>query len=486
MGGFLKNMANETAKTILSRLWIVILKIGSSIKWFFSMLHPDKSFSSRMCFGMAFICTAIFIFNAMFTTGYSSGMLLSELGSRADKELKMAKIICDREMQKSDTTTTEQLFKMILDSGVDTIYTICLTDKANKVIACNKPNLLDEEIVATDSQWYAGYIYIGESPMQIVNFNHSINICLSDTIQNSTIGIRLIEPMNEAFASVADLVSKLGRTSWWSLVMLVICYLTLLFFLNLSSKRKKQIEGELDIASKIQQQMVPLDFSVFPESHGYDLAGILQPAKEMGGDLLDYVMRDNKLYFCVGDVSGKGMPAALFMSQVHVLFRHVLSFAKDPADICSAMNRSLAEGNDSNMFCTFFLGIVDFKNNILSYCNAGHNKPVLIDNSGKAQFVEAIPNIALGLVDDFPFMTQQMEFLPGLTLVTYTDGVTEAESLDKKVFGDDALLKTLSGKQHMSPSEIVSLLKSRVAEHAMLAEQSDDITMLVLTLKPTT
>lgn len=290
----------------------------------------------------------------------------------------------------------------------------------------------------------------------------------------------LTSGIQSTIESINQAESKIFRSSQICLVLLVICYLIMFFVIRRTSTRNKLIEGELGVAANIQKQMVPTDFSVFPEKHGYDLNGILNPAKEIGGDLLDYVMRDNKLFFCIGDVSGKGMPAALFMSQVHVLLHHVLDFTQEPSDICHAMNHSLADGNDTNMFCTFFLGVINFETNVLSYCNAGHNQPVIIDDSGKAEFVKTIPNIALGLIDDFPFQTQQMDFVPGTTLITYTDGVTEAESLNKQVLGDEALVNALMGKQQLKPSQIISHIKDKIDEHTVFAEQSDDITVLVL------
>lgn len=465
----------------MKRVWIVMLKAWGTTKWFFSMLWPDKTLTSRTIFGMAFVCTLIFVFNAFFTVIYSCGLILNELGLRADKELKMAKMICDREQQKTDTTTTDQLFDMIMQSGIDSTYVLCITDSTNKVLACNQKKLIskDTSTYLSSETHISIELHDGQN-MSVVPFNNTTNICLSDSIVGGIYQIKLVEPMDKAFNSVVEVVQKVGMSSIICFVVLVICYLVMLFMLRRTSSRNKQIEGELDVAANIQKQMVPLDFSCFPEQHGYNLYGLLEPAKTMGGDLLDYVLRDNKLFFCIGDVSGKGMPAALFMSEVHVLFHHVLAFTKDPADICSAINRSLAEGNDANMFCTFFVGIVDFSTNELSYCNAGHNKPVIIDSTGKTEFVDTIPNIALGLIDDFPFQTQQMPFLPGSILVNYTDGVTEAESLNKHVLGDNALLDLLADKHLLSPSEIIALIMHKIGEHTIYAEQSDDITMLVL------
>lgn len=470
----------DILQLIGKRAWIIIRKFFSVIGNVLRMLWPDKTFTSRLCFGMAFLCTVIFVINACFTLAYSAGLIIFELGHRADKELKMAKIICDREQAKSDTTSTKQLFKMISESGIDDKYTICITDSINKILACNKKIDPNDTIGAWRDGQPGFSINMQDVDLQVVSFNNTMNLCSSDSIEGTDYKITLIEPLDQAFDSAVKVVKKVGMSSVICFGLLVFCYLIMLFLLRRTTSRNEQIEGELSVAASIQKQMVPLDFSVFPEQHGYDLHGLLQPAKSMGGDLLDYVLHDDKLFFCIGDVSGKGMPAALFMSEVHVLFHHVLSFTDNPEEICSGINRSVSERNETNMFCTLFVGVLDFATNVLHYCNAGHNPPALIDRDGNVKFVDVIPNIALGFEGSFPYSAQQMEFGAGTTLVTYTDGVTEAESLNKRLFGDGALLNVLRHKALLKPKQIIDVVMNKLNEHAMLADQSDDITMLVL------
>lgn len=475
-----KQKITDTLKWLSKRAWIVVTKCVSVVGNILKMLWPDKTFTSRLCFGMAFLCTAIFIINACFTLIYSCGLIIVELGNRTDKELKMAKIICDREQAKSDTTTTDQLFKMIMDAGIDNRNILCITDSTNKVLACNK------KLNAADSiaNWTNGDDVIsfdlGAAKMDVVSFNNTMNLCSSDTIVGTDYRITLLEPLDKAMDSATKVVQKVGISSLVCFGLLVFCYLVMLFLLRRTTSRNEQIENELDVAASIQKQMIPLDFSAFPEAHGYDLYGLLKPAKSMGGDLLDYVLHDDKLFFCIGDVSGKGMPAALFMSEVHVLFHHVLTFTQEPANICSAINRSMAERNETNMFCTLFVGVLDFATNILHYCNAGHNPPAMIDSEGNTSLLDVVPNIALGFVGDFQYQEQQMEWKTGTILVTYTDGVTEAESINKRLFGEDVLLNTLKNSQGLGPKQVVDLIMNKLSEHAMLTDQSDDITMVVL------
>lgn len=473
-------MSASLLKDIAKRIWIVILKIFSVIRHVLSMLWPDKSFSSRLCFGMAFLCTVIFVVNACFTLLYSCYLIITELDDRANKELKMAKMICDREQEKSDTTTTSQLFKMITESGIDSKYTLCITDTTYRVLASNNKISANDSLIDFNITDGHVSIRVKEEEMKIVNFNNTMNICLYDSIANTDMNIVLIEPLDTAMDSAIDAVKRIGKSSMICFCLLIVCYLVTLYMLRRSTSRNEQMQGEIDVAASIQKQMVPLDFSVFPESHGYDMHGMLQPAKIMGGDLLDFVQRTDKLFFCIGDVSGKGMPAALFMSQVHVLFHHILAFESNPAGICKGINRSVSEGNDSSMFCTLFIGVIDLETNILTYCNAGHNAPAMIDSSGKASFIDVKPNIALGLLPEFEYEQQQTELPPGTALFTYSDGVTEAESLNKQLFGDSNLIKVLTGMNNMKPKQLIDIVKEKVSAHTMLADQSDDITMLVV------
>lgn len=477
-------------KKILHQVWMIILKIFKVLRQGLSMLWPDKTFTSRLCFGMAFLCTAIFVINAVVTLTTSVAYIIVELGMRADKELRMVRMVCDNAEESTDTIKTQHLFRMIKDSGINNKYIVCITDSANQLLACSLDTVAKNGKAAADNgrkiqNWTndhgnVEFNFGDDVHMQIVSFNNTMNICLSDSIAGTGYRVKLLEPLDSAMDNALTVVKTVGYSSLICFVILVVCYLIMLFVLRRTSARNKQIESELDVAASIQKQMVPLDFSAFPERHGYSLHGFLKPAKTMGGDLLDYVLRDDKMFFCIGDVSGKGMPAALFMSEVHVLFHHVLAFEQEPAKICVALNNSLSEHNDSNMFCTLFLGVIDFSTNTLTYCNAGHNPPVAITGDGHAKFIDVLPNIALGLFPDMPYESQQMEFPVGTTLVTYTDGVTEAESISKQLFGDQTMLDVLTDKHLLKPEEIITLLTNKIDEHTRLTDQSDDITILAL------
>ncbi|MBQ3153050.1 MAG: SpoIIE family protein phosphatase [Bacteroidaceae bacterium] len=247
--------------------------------------------------------------------------------------------------------------------------------------------------------------------------------------------------------------------------------------------KKERIESELRIAHDIQMGMLPKIFPPFPQRNDVELHARLVPAKEVGGDLYDFFINDNKLYFIVGDVSGKGVPASLLMAVTCRLFRTVSSHMLAPSEIVSALNNALADSNESCMFCTFFLGILDLKSGELKYCNAGHNPPVIMGGDGKVEFMSVNSNIPLGLMEDFAYEDECLVLEKGTSLFLYTDGVTEAENGVKELFSDDKLLHLLKENCNCSPDEITDRVMAGVVSHASCAEQSDDITMMCIKFK---
>ena len=252
---------------------------------------------------------------------------------------------------------------------------------------------------------------------------------------------------------------------------------------------KERIDGELRIAHSIQMAMVPSVFPAFPERKELDLYACMNPAKEVGGDLYDYFLLDDKLYFCIGDVSGKGIPASLFMATTRNLFRVVGKEAVAPSEIARRLNATLSENNETLMFVTAFIGVLDLVSGRLEFCNCGHNPPVLIPKAGgKAAdtvpaFLDCIPNTPIGACPDCEFKGQEIEDLHGCTLFLYTDGLTEAENRAHEAFGDWRLLENLANYPRVNPEALVSRLRGAVASHVGSAEPSDDLTILCLELK---
>lgn len=255
--------------------------------------------------------------------------------------------------------------------------------------------------------------------------------------------------------------------------------------LKASTALKVSIENEMKVASNIQMGMLPKAKPPFPDRTDIDIFAKLKPAKEVGGDLYDFHIRDNRLYFCIGDVSGKGVPAALFMAMTRSLFRNITATSTTPEETVMALNRSLSDGNDYNMFCTMFLGILDLNSGELNYCNAGHNAPVFITGND-VHFMETKVNVPLGIIDGFPFEVGSLTMKPDDALFLYTDGVTEAEDTRQRQFGEDAMMSVLENvtrqESHL-PADYVKTMFQAVRKHAVDAVQSDDITIMHLLYK---
>ena len=239
---------------------------------------------------------------------------------------------------------------------------------------------------------------------------------------------------------------------------------------------KERIESELRIARDIQMSMVP---STFPERDGLDLYAYMMPAREVGGDLYNYLVEGDQLYFCLGDVSGKGVPASLFMAQVMRLFRTMAAQKMSPAEMCTRMNAVLCEDNEHGMFVTLFVGIVDFTTGHLTFCNAGHNPPV-IGGIHDGDYMEIIPNAPLGLWPDLQYEGEEIDTIKGRPLFVYTDGLTEAENSRQEQFGNERLLHMLRDIRYESSRQVIEVLAEKVAQHRGDAEPNDDLTMLCL------
>ena len=245
-----------------------------------------------------------------------------------------------------------------------------------------------------------------------------------------------------------------------------------------TTAQKASIESELNVASNIQMSMLP---SVFPDREGLDMYASMTPAKEVGGDLYGYLLKDEKLYFCVGDVSGKGVPASLFMAQVTRLFRTLANQMIQPADICTQMNEALSgEENQTCMFVTLFIGLVDLKTGHLSFCNAGHNPPVIGGGEHHGEFLQMLPNFPIGVMPGLEFQGEEIDSIKGRPLFIYTDGLNEAENREHGQFGDDHLIDILRNTHFDTARQVVETLAAKVEEHRDGAEPNDDLTMMCL------
>ena len=239
---------------------------------------------------------------------------------------------------------------------------------------------------------------------------------------------------------------------------------------------KERIESELRIARNIQMSMVPDEF---PERDGLDMYAEMTPAKEVGGDLYGYILQGDQLYFCVGDVSGKGVPASLFMAQSARLFRTLATEGMMPADIAFRMNNELSEGNDSFMFVTMFIGLLHLDTGRLDYCNCGHNAPFVDGQFLEMQHVNQI----IGIEENATFLGETIDDFRGKQLLIYTDGLNEAENLQQELLGNDRLLQVMSTAGSLDSHQVIAKLKKVVEEHRAGADPNDDLTLMCLKLK---
>lgn len=253
--------------------------------------------------------------------------------------------------------------------------------------------------------------------------------------------------------------------------------------LKVTTEQKVSMERDLQIAHEIQQGLIPQQFPAFPERKDLDIYGLQIPAKTVGGDLFDFFMRDEKLFFCIGDVSGKGVPAALFMAVTCRLFRHLGRTTANPVEIVTGINNELSQGNERNMFCTLWVGVLDMATGWMTFCNAGHNQPILIHNHA-CNYMEPKVNIPAGVFDGFEFQGESMKLHPGDSLFMYTDGVTEAENRMKDLYGDDVALAAVASQEESDMETMAKSILKDVQKFADGAEQSDDLTILCLKYHP--
>ena len=252
-----------------------------------------------------------------------------------------------------------------------------------------------------------------------------------------------------------------------------------------TTAQKASMENELDVARKIQMSMLPVTWPAFPDRDDIDIFGSVAPAKAVGGDLYDFRLRDGKLFFCIGDVSGKGIPASLVMTVISSMFRTLTATEDNPARVVSSLNDTISSRNESLMFVTLFVGVLDLASGELQYSNAGHNAPVVITD-GKPRMLDVDSNVAVGIVQDWDFSLQELHLAPGSMLFLYTDGLTEAARSDGQMFREERVLETLSASEGAGTSAAQRIGHMTEAVEAFVgdSEQSDDLTMLALQILP--
>ena len=239
---------------------------------------------------------------------------------------------------------------------------------------------------------------------------------------------------------------------------------------------KERMESELRIARDIQMSMVP---SVFPSVEGLDMYASMTPAKEVGGDLYNFLRKGDKLYFCIGDVSGKGVPASLFMTLATRGFLTLASTGKRPAEIATRMNAELSINNEMGMFVTMFICMYDLKQGWIEYCNAGHNPPIIGNADGQFSFLDVKEsNAPIGLWPDLEYVGEEMDLPRDSMILLYTDGLNEAENRKQEQYGEERIIQLMNSHASLGARDIIEALKVDANQFRDGAEQNDDLTML--------
>ena len=244
----------------------------------------------------------------------------------------------------------------------------------------------------------------------------------------------------------------------------------------------ESIKGDLAVAREIQQAILPRIFPPFPEeAANMDIAASMNAAKDVGGDFYDFFrIDDDKIGFVIADVSGKGIPAAIFMAVSRTLIRATGIRGVTPSECISYSNDLLAKESANNMFVTVFYGIYNIKTGEVTYTNAGHNPPYLIKAGGTIEQLPLSKDIVVGALDDFQFSEETLQLEHGETLLLYTDGVTEAINVNDEEYGEKRLEETLKDVTQQNCQQIINTVKADVKTFAGEAEQSDDITLLAI------
>ena len=406
----------------------------------------------------------------------------------------------ERLANRHDADSTRLFIREMLDQqpqivGIDFCYVVGDDGKHDGIyIYRNDDGGLTEQVIDFDytcRSWYSQALCNEDFWSEPYNSNYKeiLMSTYSKPVRDNsgkTIAVLGADiPMQELSA----LVSQIYKNQQHSLLPIILLHIlglaVLAFIIRQSIKsishlqevkaEKERFENELNIAGGIQQAMLPKTFPPYPECNYIDICASLVPAREVGGDFYDFLIRDNKLFLCIGDVSGKGVPAALVMAVARSVFRTLATRESAPQRIVTAMNDMMSQDNDYNMFITLFIGVLDLQTGVLRYTNAGHKAP-FIDN----EILPTDPNLPVGVMPNQTFTAQEITIPYGSIIFLYTDGLTEAENAAKDQFGTERMKKALNIS---SPKQLITDMNTAVHSFVDGTEQSDDLTMLAVSYK---
>ena len=251
--------------------------------------------------------------------------------------------------------------------------------------------------------------------------------------------------------------------------------------LTITTAEKERIESELKIAHNIQMSIVPRLFPPFPDKKEFDLYAVLKPAREVGGDYYDFFfLDDDHLCFTIGDVSGKGVPASLYMAVTRTLLRAKAAAGLSPSQVMSRINQDLSLDNETAMFVTIFLAVIDIRNGSVQFCNGGHDPPIILNQTGEVKHLGEPDGLLVGIMPDYEYNSHEYTLKEGETVFLFTDGVTEAMDPSDELYTIERLEEYLKGIRQPEPKELIGDMLKELESYAAGREQSDDITMLAL------
>ena len=295
----------------------------------------------------------------------------------------------------------------------------------------------------------------------IVENIQKINAALAQ-ITKGNLDILVDVRVNEEFASLSDDINSTVST-----------------LKHYIAEEAARIDKELEFAKKIQHSALPSVFPPYPDRKEFHIFACMDTAKEVGGDFYDfYLLGENKLAFLIADVSGKGIPAAMFMMTAKTLIKGFAESGMDVDEVFTHANEKLCEGNDAGMFVTAWIGVLDLRTGLLSYANAGHNPPVIKKKDGQYEYLRTRANFILAGMEGVKYKKHEIQLQPGDEIYLYTDGVTEAQNVDNQLYGEDRLLDSLNNCAGLTVEEICKKIRADVDTFVGEADQFDDITML--------
>jgi sigma-B regulation protein RsbU (phosphoserine phosphatase) len=328
-------------------------------------------------------------------------------------------------------------------------------ESAGRVIRLDRAHLLR----AADADPELSRSIIGRLGGQIANFNHAIGLYTNavSALERDDFDLSILDQLRKPVPELLDFTQSFRRMA--EQIM-----------------RQRRQQAEMASAAEIQRAMLPNVLPTNVIEGRFDIDVKIKPAREVGGDFYDIIALDeNRIAFTVGDVCGKGIPAALFMAVTQTVMRVVIRSGEDLGAKIAAANERLAAGNEQSMFATMFCGVLDVRSGILTYCNCGHNPPLLLRWSGGPPEKLPAGSPPLGIMDTLACVPKSIELTPGDLLFVYTDGVTEAEDPQAAQFGMERLEKAIAEAAEGTATNLVNNVMARVAEFASGAPQSDDI-----------